>query len=269
MLTSHADRVLQDELDWGYALGPGRHYVGPAQLVEEIVPHDADEAGGARCAQHDGGNPKVLQEVIRLCQAPGRLEVIGREEATHALIEVGVPDVHEDQSQQEVGDGEAAEPDDREGVVGQGVLAHGRVYAHWYGEGPRHQDREPCQGDRERNTVAYELLYGALARYGRSDRPAEIALQQLPHPVCVPLVLGAVKGQIGAQLGLLGPELSFVEVLGRIAAYPRDRIPRWQLQDDEGEDGDHPDDKNANNRRRVIYSSIAGTCLNLRTARPC
>ena len=90
--------VLHDELQGVHTLGSGGDHVGLAQLIQQVVSHDTDQAGRSRGAENDRRYPQVLNEIVNLCQAPGSGVVIGREKAADALVEVREGNVHQHQA---------------------------------------------------------------------------------------------------------------------------------------------------------------------------
>ena len=56
--------ILQDGPQGPQTLGPGRDHVGLAKLVEQVVAHHANQPGGARRSENDGGHPQVVQQVL-------------------------------------------------------------------------------------------------------------------------------------------------------------------------------------------------------------
>ena len=74
-----AHRVFQDHPALRQAPGARGHDVGPAQLVEQVGAHDADELRGAGQRQDQHRHRQVLQQIPTFAQAPGRQLLIRRE----------------------------------------------------------------------------------------------------------------------------------------------------------------------------------------------
>ena len=102
----------------------------------------------------------MLYQVKHLGEAPRLFDVLRREEAAHALVEYGEPDVHEHEAKKEVGHCQPGEAEKCEGVVAERVLTDPRVDADGDGKCPRDDYREPGKNDRQPEAVADQLLDG-------------------------------------------------------------------------------------------------------------
>ena len=132
-----AHRILHDHAPFRQAAGARGRDVGPAQLVEQVGAHDADQLRGAGERQDQRRQRQVQREVPDLAPGPGRQLVRRREQPADVGVEIAEREIEDDQREQEIGHGEADEADEGEDVVGERVLPHRRVDADRQARSPR------------------------------------------------------------------------------------------------------------------------------------
>ena len=136
-----AHRILQDHPPLRQAAGARGHHVGPAQLVEQIGAHDPDQLRGAgqrqdqqRAAAGAGSGPAPC------AQLQGASCYSAENRPPTLMSNSAKAEIHDDQCQQEVRDGQADEAEEGEDVVADRVLPHRRVDADRQGEPPGDDD---------------------------------------------------------------------------------------------------------------------------------
>ena len=149
------------------------------------------------------GTQRCFTKSHARAEVPRRVFEVGRVQAANTLVEVGESQVHEHETQQEIGYRKARKASQREKVVADRVLADSRVDANRDREGPRHQNGEPRQGDRRPYPVSNYIPDQLLPRQVAAaplERTAQVALRKAGNPLQVPDVPRLVEAQVISQL---------------------------------------------------------------------
>jgi hypothetical protein len=110
--------------------------------------------------------------------ATRRVDVIGREQAGDAHVEIGEGDPHQDQRQHEVGRGDADIVDHGQDVIADRARVCGGVDAGRDRQHPGEHEGEESERQRQPQHLADQLGIGPLVL----ERQAEVAVQQMLHP---------------------------------------------------------------------------------------
>ena len=227
-------RVLVEQRALVQPLGARRDHVLALQLVEQRGAHGADQPRGARHRQHQHRNRQVLQQVHELGEAPGRVDVLAREQPDHSPPQVLGGQVQQHQRDQEVGQSHPDEAEEGGHVVAGGVLVGGGVDAH------RHRRQVDQHGGGEGE---HQGQRQTLPDQG-GDR--EVPLERLPqvaaeHQVGQPLEVAHRQRQVEAVLLAQQRHRGVVDLAAALQHRRHHRgqvVPRRQLDDDERGQGD-------------------------------
>ena len=174
----HAERILHHDAPFGQPLGARRDDVRLAKLVQQVGAQDANQLRRPRHRQNQRGHPEMVHQVEYLGEAVRGVHHFRRKQAADARPEPHEPRVQNHQRKQEIRNAKPNESYEREGVIPNGILAHGGVYADWHGENPSENYRSESESRRQRQPVADNVQNGAPVLHG----DAEIALERLLHP---------------------------------------------------------------------------------------
>ena len=124
------------------------------------------------------GSQMWPEQIEHPAPAPRRVDVVGREQAGDADVEIGEGDPHQDQRQHEVGRGHADIVDHRQHVIAERARMGRRVDAGRHRQHPGQHEGEEGERHGEPELLADQLGIGPLVL----ERQAEVAVQQMLRP---------------------------------------------------------------------------------------
>ncbi len=125
----HAQRVFHERAKWVKALGAGGHDILFLHLVEQVGAKPPDHAGRPRRSDDDHRYPEMREDRTRLFPAHRLVEVSLIHQMPDRNPEPDIGEVHQDQSQHEVRDGDAEKTEKGQPVVSPTVLMGRRIDA--------------------------------------------------------------------------------------------------------------------------------------------
>ena len=144
----------------------------------------------------------MAEQVADACPAPGRFDKLGREQARHADAQRRVSEPHQDQSEQEIGNGDTDVINNRKEIIDERVWMRRAQNAGRYRDDPGEDKRKQSQHNRQHKPFADQFIIGPLI----FQRQAEIAAHDVFHPA---LVLNFNR-LIETELLLEGRDLGFI-----------------------------------------------------------
>ena len=122
-------RVLDEQFGLRDAAGTGGDDGKLVELVRHGRAHGLQLIGDGGPGEHEGGQPQMLDQVPDLGERPGRIGILGREQATDIGAEPFVGEIEQDQREQEVGQREPEIGEDRQAVIGGRAALDGGIDA--------------------------------------------------------------------------------------------------------------------------------------------